>query len=117
MTGTEQLSHAQRTGLIRDLNDAFRKDLRGGKLMLSSGIMEKIGGDVAGLLSAVSDFDDFTGGNDPHGEHDFACMSWRGDPIFWKIDYYDVEAVYGSPDPADPDQTIRVLTIMLAWEY
>jgi len=37
--------------------------------------------------------------------------------MFWKIDYYDRSLEYGSNDPADPSQTVRVLTIMLASEY
>jgi hypothetical protein len=36
---------------------------------------------------------------------------------FWKIDSYDRNTEFGSPDPADPDVTTRVLTIMRADEY
>lgn len=114
MSCNERLMNAQRMETTRNLNDAFRKDLRGGELLLSSGIMDKSSGDIAGLLTAISDFDDFT---DLHGEHDSACMWWRGYPIFWKIDYLDAEGWLGSPDPSDSDQTTRVLAIMLAWEY
>jgi hypothetical protein len=41
----------------------------------------------------------------------------HGCKLFWKIDYYDTSLQYGSENPADPDQTTRVLTIMLASEY
>jgi hypothetical protein len=44
-------------------------------------------------------------------------IDWRGTKLFWKIDCYDRELHFGSPDPADPTVTTRVLTLMLASEY
>jgi hypothetical protein len=35
----------------------------------------------------------------------------------WKIDLYDRGSKFYSPDPIDPAQTNRVLTILLAEEY
>jgi hypothetical protein len=35
----------------------------------------------------------------------------------FKIDYYDKSLEFGSPDPADPTVTERIITIMLAEEY
>ncbi|WP_370331564.1 DUF3768 domain-containing protein [Aquicoccus porphyridii] len=32
-------------------------------------------------------------------------------------DLYDVDYTYGSPEPSDPDQTRRVLTLLLPSEY
>jgi hypothetical protein len=55
--------------------------------------------------------------NDPHGEHDFGSFVLAGRNFFWKIDAYDTEMRFGSPDPADSAKTTRVLTIMLAEEY
>jgi len=69
------------------------------------------------ILAAIRDFKDFTEGNDPHGEHDFGSLDHHGQKIFWKIDYYALEVMHGSENPADPSQTVRVFTIMLAEEY
>jgi hypothetical protein len=65
----------------------------------------------------VESFDSFTEDNDPHGEHDFGAFEHEGQRIFWKIDYYARDREHGSENPADPKQTVRVLTIMLASEY
>jgi hypothetical protein len=37
--------------------------------------------------------------------------------IFWKFDYYDLDLQMASLDPANPDITARILTIMLEDEY
>jgi hypothetical protein len=68
-------------------------------------------------VEAVQRFSDFSADNDPYGEHDFGCVTVDGRKVFWKIDYYDRDCLYGSECPADPTQTTRVLTIMLASEY
>jgi len=68
-------------------------------------------------VNAVRAFDAFTGDNDPHGEHDFGAFDLCEERLFWKIDYYDQDLRFGSPDPTDPAVTRRVLTIMLASDY
>lgn len=40
-------------------------------------------------------------------------VMFRGRPIRFAIDYYDRSLEWGSEDPADPDVTTRVMTIML----
>lgn len=103
---------------IRRLNDDFRKNGRGiGKLLLTRGISNLGEIAVAGIVGAVRTYDDFGPDIDPHGEHDMGSFKWAGRKIYWKLDYYDRELCFGSPDPANAAVTSRVLTIMLASEY
>ena len=54
--------------------------------------------------------------DDPYGERDFGSLMFRGEKVFFKIDYYDPDLEFGSEDPADASVTARVVTIMLAAE-
>ena len=54
---------------------------------------------------------------DEGSERDFGCFKFLGQKLFFKIDAYDRDLEYGSPDPADASVTIRVMTVMLASEY
>jgi hypothetical protein len=55
--------------------------------------------------------------NDPWGEHDCATLTVAGRRIIFKIDYFDRDLAYHSPDASNPAVTERVLTVMLAEEY
>ena len=70
----------------------------------------------AAIVAAVQRFDDFSVGNDPHGEHDCAVLEAAGHQVLFKIDYYDRALCGLSPGPADPAVTRRVLTVLLAGE-
>lgn len=105
------------TVAIRTLNDAFRTTMRGGKFTMTSGVNALAPDAMMAVIRKVRGFTDFTPGNDQHGEHDFGAVELGGQKFFWKIDYYDKSMEAGSEDPADPAQTTRVLTIMLASEY
>jgi hypothetical protein len=109
---------------IRFLNDAFRTadaaigvPLANGQLVITSGVAA-LGSDfVDRAVSAVRRYRNFGPDNDPYGEHDFGSFDLDAVKLFWKIDYYDENLEYGSPDPSDPAVTRRVLTILLAEEY
>ncbi len=66
---------------------------------------------------AVRAFDAFNPDNDPYGEHDFGTVQVEGHVVMFKIDCYDLDLQFASPDPSDPDVTCRIMTIMLADEY
>jgi Protein of unknown function (DUF3768) len=103
--------------VIRVLNDNFRSTYVGGQVVMTYGVSELPIDVKAKALLMVKTFKNFTGDNDPHGEHDFGSFEIGDETFFWKIDYYDLHRQYGSEDPADPEKTARVLTIMLAEEY
>ena len=105
------------TEAIRDLNDKFRRELQGGTLMLTAGIIALGAEAQAHIIAAVQVFDSFTPDNDPYGEHDFGSVEVDGEKIFFKFDYYDLNCAMHSDDPADSSKTERVLTIMLSSEY
>ena len=102
---------------IAALNDAFRRTFAGGRVMLTAGIDALPALRKPEIMMAVQAFNKFNTDNDPYHEHDFGTFELHGRKIFWKIDYYDKTMEAGSEDPADPEKTTRVLTIMLAEEY
>ena len=108
---------AERTARIAELNDQLRCKGEGGTLAVTDGVITLAQGTLPVILRRVILFDEFTPDNDPHGEHDFGAIEWQGVKLFWKIDCYDRDLRYGSPDPTDPSVTSRVLTVLLASEW
>jgi hypothetical protein len=102
---------------IRTLNDNFRQTFVGGRVMMTEGVAALDEGSLRRLISEVKAFTDFKKGNNPHGEHDFGSIDLGGQKFFFKIDYYDLTMEAGSDDPANPEITTRVLTIVRADEY
>jgi hypothetical protein len=113
MTSTT-VSPAER---IRALNDDFRRTFVGGLVLITAGVEAMPIEQRRSVLAKVRAFDAFTCDNDPHDEHDFGSIDEGGVRCFWKIDCYDRATEMGSPDPADPAVTTRVLTVMRADEY
>lgn len=103
---------------VQRLNDRFRTQGLGiGTVVMTGGIHDKGAGFVAAVWTAVREFNAFGPDNDPYGEHDFGAFDVGGERLFFKLDYYDQSLQGHAPDAADPAQTHRVLTIMLAHEY
>jgi len=124
MTITDQIS--ERTRTIAALNDAARAKLAHStiqnylsneELIITRGVAARGWSFIERALTSVREFADFTPENDPYHEHDFAAFDFDGVRLNWKIDCYDRALKWGPQDPADPAQTRRVLTILLAEEY
>lgn len=120
MLGSERTTIAHevpRGEVIARLNDALRKSLSGGHIMVTRGVRALDGVNSRAMLRALATYDAFDADNDPHGERDFGDIELCGTTLLWKIDYYDRELTYASPDPADESKTVRVITVMLESEY
>jgi len=105
------------TDRIRELNDQLRRQLTTGLAVITPGVAALGQEAVDRIVKTIAVFDDFCHANDPYQEHDFGSFEADGHEIFFKIDYYDNDLTYHSPDPSDPAVTKRVITIMLAEEY
>ena len=105
------------TDRIRNLNDEVRRNLSEATAVMTCGVAALGPETVARIVQTIEVYDDFCHANDPHKEHDFGSFEADGHTIFFKIDYFDKELAYHSPDPSDPGVTKRVITIMLAEEY
>jgi hypothetical protein len=102
------------------LNDQLRLTMAissRGRVVMTAGVAALPEEDVARVLDRVRRFEEWTNDNDPHGEHDFGSFDVAGITYFFKVDYYSPDMESGSEDPADPEKTTRVLTIMRADEY
>jgi hypothetical protein len=120
MLDSEQTNFAKqlpRGEAIAQLNDKLRKSGEGGRIVVTRGVIGLAEYDSKALLAALAAYDGFDIDNDPHGERDFGDIDMSGHTLLWKIDYYDRELTFASPDAADPDVTVRVLTVMLESEY
>jgi hypothetical protein len=105
---------------IAFLNEGLRRTLATstrGKVVMTAGVAALPEDTLTQVLERVRHFDEFTTDNDPHGEHDFGSFEVGGVTYFFKLDYYSPDMECGSEDPADPEKTTRVLTIMRADEY
>lgn len=102
---------------IKTLNDNLRKSFTGGTVLLTQGIKELPNPIIADILIKIQQFNDFNDSNDPYKERDMGQFVHEIVDVIWKIDYYDKNNMYHSPDPSNPEVTNRVLTIMRSDEY
>jgi hypothetical protein len=117
MSSEQEKQNATR---IAELNDLCRTAMGvAGRLVQTAGISALPPPVQSSIRENVERFSDFGPDNDPYGERDFGAFNIPGvrEKIFWKIDYYAPDLAHGSENPSDPQQTVRVLTIMLASEY
>ena len=110
------MTHSEK---IRALNIAFwRNPHINGRLMLTRGVAEMGTLFVHRCLLTLAHYDAWNEDNDPHGEADMCTFDVDGLKVWAKLDCYDkYDQNNGSEDPADPDKTLRVGTILFPEEY
>ena len=121
-----QGGNAPEAALIAAQNDAFRRSILGttpvadapqGQFVMTRGVAA-LGPDAQlELTRRVAAFDGFDADSDPQGWHEMGVIDLDGTTVWFKVDLYDVDYQYGSPEPSDPAQTRRVLTLLLPSEY
>lgn len=126
MTTTLDLDPVQEAALIAAQNDLFRRsilrktptaDVPQGQFVMTRGVAA-LGPDAQlELTRRVAAFDGFNADSDPQGWHEMGVIEFHGTTVWFKLDLYDVDYTYGSPQPSDPAQTRRVLTLLLPSEY
>ena len=113
-------------GTVAEHNDRFRTTWGTdptilGRIVATQGVAALGLGAGLRMMLAVQAFADFTEDNDPFGMHDFGTIEIEADgrtvKVYWKIDLYDRDYLYGSEAPDDPSQTRRLLTLLLPDEW
>lgn len=111
-------NRSQRNVRIASLNDALRRNLFHGPVLVSAGIEQLPHTDKRAVLEKVRDDDDFTADNDPSGRHDSGTVEYRGIKVTWiiassNIGFRDADS---NPGSNDPNFINRVLIVQLAEE-
>jgi hypothetical protein len=89
------------------LNDQLRTTFKGGRVQMTRSVYDlddRLRGRALSVLARYNKFDSAS-------EHDCGVFIFAGFAFEWHIEYRGKDGVGQSPDPADPEKTIRVLTL------
>jgi Protein of unknown function (DUF3768) len=95
---------------IIELNDQLRTTFKGGRIQMTRSVYEldaRLRGRALCVMSRYKTFDD-------ESEHDCGVFIFAGYSFEWHVEYRAKDGPGLSPDPANPDQTLRVLTLYIA---
>lgn len=103
-------------GTIAAQNDQFRTKGPLGEIAGTFVITQAINAHgpafVDACVRAVKAFDAFNEDADPFGTHEMGVIEVAGEKVWFRIDLYDTDYEWASPDPTDPEKTRRVMTIL-----
>ena len=109
---------------IAALNDRARHGLdRTAKLVITRICLATIAGDGSALAELAAQARIFAALREwrpPEGdrsERDLGYLQIDGHKLMFKVDYYAPDLKWDCEDPSDPQETIRVITVMLPSDY
>jgi hypothetical protein len=89
------------------LNDQLRTTFKGGRVQMTPsvyGLDDRLRGRALSVLARYGSFH-------PDSDHDWGTFIFAGYSFEWRIEYRGKDGTGISPNPADPDKTLRVLTL------
>jgi hypothetical protein len=89
------------------LNDQLRITFKGGRVQMPPSVYElddRLRGRALSVLARYVSFH-------PDSEHDRGTFIFAGYSFEWRIEYRGADGTGISPNPADPEKTLRVLTL------
>jgi len=89
------------------LNDQLRTTFKGGRVQMTPSVYELDDRLRGRALAALARYDAFH----PDSDHDWGTFIFAGFSFEWRIEYRGADGAGVSPDPTDPDKTLRVLTL------
>lgn len=92
---------------IIQLNDELRRTFKGGRVQMTPGVYHLDAQLRGRALSVMARYNKFDG----ECQHDRGVFIFAGYAFEWQIEYRSTDGTGVSPDPADPDKTLRVLTL------
>ena len=96
-----------RRATIAALNDQLRTTGKGGRVQMTPNVYaldDRLRGRALSVLARYRKFD-------PDSEHDWGVFIFAGFAFEWRVEYRRPDGTGTSLDPADPGQTLRVLTL------
>ena len=92
---------------IIGLNDQLRTTFKGGRIQMTPGVYQldpQLRGREFSVMARYNTFDH-------DSEHDRGVFIFSGYSFEWRIEYRAKDGAVPSPDPANSDKTLRVLTL------
>jgi len=108
---------AEQTLRIRMLNDHLRRTGTGGRVLITASLQAMGPVAVADILREIASYNGFSPDGEPQCKRDFGAVTYQGQKVFFKIEYYAADKSGRLQNIADPKLTKRVMTVFTSADY